>query len=102
MTLILDDLKQYQTQNWWRKCAVYLQKTATWQRVNVNKTFFFAKFVPLKSHKSSEFTWQDAYKDFLEVADGELDCFCLAVWIEIERLPIWRSEERDGRIEYGN
>ena len=40
MTLILDDLKQYQTQNWWRKCAVYLQKTATWQRVNVNKTFF--------------------------------------------------------------
>jgi hypothetical protein len=29
MTLVMDDLKQYQTQNWWRKCAVYLQKTAT-------------------------------------------------------------------------
>jgi hypothetical protein len=39
MTFMVDDLKQYQTQNWWRKCAIYLQKTATWQRVNVNKTF---------------------------------------------------------------
>jgi len=29
MTLMVDDLKQYQTQNWWRKCAIYLQKTTT-------------------------------------------------------------------------
>jgi hypothetical protein len=29
MTLMVDDLKQYQTQKWWRKCAIYLQKTAT-------------------------------------------------------------------------
>lgn len=28
--------------------------------------------------------------------------FCFAVWIEIERLPIWRYKERDGRIEYGH
>jgi hypothetical protein len=29
MTLLVDDLKQYQTQKFWRKCAIYLQKTAT-------------------------------------------------------------------------
>ena len=29
MTLMVDDLKQCQIQNWWRKSAIYLQKTAT-------------------------------------------------------------------------
>lgn len=58
------------------------------EAVYVNKTWVkaVAKFVPFKSHV--DFTWLDACTDFLEVAVGESDC--LAIWIEIERLPIVR------------
>jgi hypothetical protein len=101
MTLLVDDLKQYQTQKFWRKCAIYLQKTATWQRSNVNKTFM-QSLCP--SGHTSQVNSHDRMptKIFWKWLMVNQTAFCLAVWIEIKRLQIWRSEERDGRIEYGH
>jgi hypothetical protein len=85
---------------WWRKCAIYLQKTASWQRVNVNKTF-------MQSLCPSSHTGQVNSHDIMPTKIfwkwlWWTRLFCLAVWIEIESLPIWGSEECDGRIEYGH